>query len=208
MTPIASPWIWRSSLLAAAIAGLVFGGASAWWLTGREAVIGGRIEVGGWATSTRIGATAADPWTRAVIARVGLMALNRDEAVYYFRDTDGDGRPLDERCTYRLSGVDLPARWWSVTLYAEDEFLARNDDDAHSLQGSALIAGAEIEGRVWRANVGPEREGDEPWLSTRAAGRFKLTLRLYHPAVSLREDPAALPAPTIERLGCHGAGSV
>lgn len=207
MTSVASRWAWRLAFPAVAAAGLILGAGSAWWLTGREAVVGGRVDAGGWTTSTRIGAPAADPWTRALIARIGLMALNRDEAIYYFRDTDDDGRRLDERCAYRLTGVDLPARWWSVTLYAEDEFLARNDDDAHSLQGSALIAVAENEGQVWRADVGPERKGDEPWLSTRAAGRFKLTLRLYHPAALLRENPAALPAPAVERRSCRETGS-
>ncbi|MBA4768235.1 MAG: DUF1214 domain-containing protein, partial [Porphyrobacter sp.] len=113
----------RQSLryLGAVAAGSLLGLGSALWLAGlwpqRSKMAFGDVDVGGWRSDFAIGSEAADPYTRARVARHGLLALAKTEAVYFTRATDDTGAPLREACTYILSGGTMPAGWWSVTLY-------------------------------------------------------------------------------------------
>lgn len=179
----------------AVLAGLALGVASAFW-----AVENGRAgfmqEAGGWRWSKAAGSTGADMYTRAIIAREGLLALSADEAVYLTREQDENGRPLTEACVYELSGGPLPARWWSVTLYAPDDFLARNTDAAFSVD--ATRAGND---GAWRARIAPVRGEAASWISSRGARNgFSLTLRAYNPEAGFPRDGAALPQ--IRTLSC------
>jgi len=190
-------------LLVVVIGGAGLGVLSALWSFG---AIGAersnyQIDVGGWTGSTMIGSEASDPYTRARIARRGLLAMARSEAIYFFRDRDQSGRRLREDCTYRMEGSSLPARWWSVTLYAEDDYLAQNDDDAHSV--SAATPGITADG--WAATISPDLP-DGPWISTREAGRFSLTIRLYNPSQRLKAEPDTFEFPSVRRTGCKEDG--
>jgi len=61
-----------------------------------------KLVSGRWSTDPTVGAAAANPWLRATIARVGLLALTKEETVYFNRDVDDDGAKLVEGCTYAL----------------------------------------------------------------------------------------------------------
>jgi hypothetical protein len=162
---------------------------------------GGLINVvtaGAWSTNATNGATSADPWTRATVARGGLLALSAEQAVYFDRSTDSEGRVLDERCTYRLSGGPQPAAWWSVTLYSKDQFLARNTDGAASIDATRAGTG------TWTATLGPDRPAEGHWISTRASQQPLLMLRLYRPASVAPDQLAKVVGPEIVRLSCPG----
>ncbi len=191
----------RSGWIAGAVAlGLVLGVGSAALLLKHGHEIG--PDGGdGWLGNRGVGATDADPWTRAVIARIGLLALNRSETIYFSRYRDAEGRPFDEGCDYELMGTDLPARWWSITVYDADDFLPRNADGALSVDATRVVR--EADGR-WRARLSPRRGAAANWLSSRAAGRFNLSLRLYTPDPSALADAASIPFPAVRRLGCEG----
>ncbi|MGB7407720.1 MAG: DUF1214 domain-containing protein [Pontixanthobacter sp.] len=164
-----------------------------------DPIMHGPIEVDGWNADFAIGSEAADPYTRARIARHGLLALARSEAVYFTRATDDKGQSLRENCIYRLSGNEMPARWWSVTLYDSQSRLPMNDDDALSVDLSDPVVGDE-----WTATISAQRpDSGGPWISSRNAGTFDLTLRLYVPDAALIERPNdVLRPPTVERVAC------
>ncbi len=185
--------IWRSAL--AILLGLVTGLAAALFLVFGPMEIGG-VRNGAWQTNQNIGASDAGPLLRAIVARRGLLALNRSETVYFTAWEDDQGRALDAGCRYSVSGQDMPTRWWSLTLYAEDNYLPRNGDEAHALTRTELGEGD------WNIIAGPEAFGSTPWLSTRNAGRFSITLRLYHPDDVVREAPESLSLPAIQLLDC------
>lgn len=191
--------------LAAIITGCALGLGSALWLAGLwppgRNLAFGNVDAGGWRSDFAIGSKAADPYTRARVARHGLLALAKTEAVYFTRAVDDAGAPLREVCTYRLSGGPMPAGWWSVTLYDGQSMLPANTDNALSIDAEQAGAGA------WAAVIAPQRPGDATaWISSRGAGTFDLTLRLYLPSAALLADPeAALDPPRIERLACKGA---
>jgi hypothetical protein len=190
--------------LTAVVAGCGIGLGSALWLAGLwpegRSLAFGDVDVGGWRSDFAIGSKAADPYTRARVARHGLLALAKSEAVYFTRVADDEGEPLREACTYRLSGGAMPAGWWSVTLYDGASMLPANTDAALSIDASRAGAGA------WEAVIAPTRPADAMlWISSRKAGRFDLTLRLYMPEKTLLDDPAGtLKPPRIERLVCEG----
>ncbi len=179
----------------AALIGVVLGAASAW-----AALEFGRANFteryGAWVHSSAAGSTAAGPYTRAIIARDGLLALSAREALYFSLYEDQNGDPLDESCIYELSGPPLSARWWSVTLYAADNYLVRNDDHAGSIDASRLGLS-----NAWSVRIAPVRGNTAHWLSSRSAGRaFSLTLRVYNPQQDFRASAETLP--TLTTVSC------
>lgn len=170
--------------------GLTLGVASAW-----GALMFGRSSffetIGQWSHSRAAGAEAAGPYTRAIIAREGLLALSARQALYFTIDRDENGRPLEEGCIYAIASPPLAVRWWSLTLYAGDDFLARNNDHAPSVDATRTLAAADDS---WVARVSPVRGETANWISSRAAGRgFLLMLRLYDPQPDFRANDETLP---------------
>jgi hypothetical protein len=183
--------------LVAIVAGAVLGAASAW----AALSFGGSSfteRYGRWVHSRAAGSTAADPYTRAIIARDGLLALSAREALYFSLSEDDQGRPLNESCIYDLNGLPLDARWWSVTLYANDNFLAQNTDNAHSIDASRVG-----NNRPWTARISPVRGDASHWLSSREArSGFLIMLRVYNPQRDFRASEDALPVLTT--VSCAG----
>lgn len=248
------------------VTGLGLGGVSALYMAG---LLGGRspsafadISKDHWSSDWSIGSNAADPYVRARVARHGLLALAKEEAVYFTRAVDDDGLPLTDRCSYEITGGAQDALWWSITLYDQESRLPMNGDHALSLDATkvkthqekgssnhAITAGdlaninnparrpndmaetSKINGsNKWSAIIAPtqpnspqsqdeqnsqnslsqppdrhisEHRTNTLWLSSRAAGTFDLTLRLYRPSAALLENPVqVLNAPAIRRLSC------
>jgi hypothetical protein len=185
--------------IAAIVAGLVLGVGSGW-----AALELGRAsfgeQIGAWAYSRAAGSEAAGPYTRAIIAREALLALSAREARYFTLREDDRGDPLRESCIYDLAGGDVAARWWSVTLYSDDNFLAQNNDHAASVDASRIGAGQ------WHVRVAPVRGDAEYWLSSRnARHNFSITLRVYNPDRDFIASAEALP--TLTRVSCAGGDS-
>ena len=85
-----------------------------------------------WVTNLKVGSPDAGMYVRAVVARVGLFALNKTETIYYTAYEDQDGNRLRANCDYSITGKDIPARWWSITLYGADNFLVPNEQRIYS----------------------------------------------------------------------------
>lgn len=182
-----------------AVAGLLAGAASGWlWL--RQGMAQGE-SYSGWTGSSVTGSTEADPWTRARVAVAGLLALSKEHAIYFTRKTDDAGQPLREACRYRVSGGNLPARWWSVTVYAADNYLPLNTDDALSFDATEVRPDGSGQ---WSAILSPTRPESGAWASTSAAGSYDITLRLYQPTPQAQQDYGSIPMPRVERLDCGG----
>lgn len=191
-----------SGLILGALLGLVSALAAA-GIIGPGISLGGNIKVKDWGSDWTIGSSAANPWTRARVARHGLLALTRAEAVYFTRNTDDAGDRLSAACTYKVSGGALPAQWWSVTLYDATSYLPVNTDNA--LSYDLTDAAAAGDPGAWSFTVSPvPAEGS--WVSSKSAGAFDLTLRLYKPGAALIADPeGTLVPPDIEKISCGEA---
>ena len=198
-------------ILAAAVLGLVGGLGSALTLSGLVSDrirLGEIVEIDGWRSNWSIGTEAVDPYTKAWIARFGLFALRREEAVYFYTTLDAAGQPLDEECVYALDVDEQPGSWWSVTVYDGEGYLPKNAygrlsfdaTKAEDLQSRRVVLSAET------PEAGAETGEDNGyWISTRNAGAFDVTLRVYQPTPVAIENPAqAFVLPPIERLSCAG----
>lgn len=193
--------------IVSALVGLILGGLgglgaalAAGGIVGSGISLGGQINVQDWKSDWTIGSAAANPWTRARVARHGLLALTKEEAVYFTRTTDEAGDALTEACTYKVSGGAMPAQWWSVTLYNSESYLPDNTDNALAYDMTdAAAANAED----WSFTVSRVPAAEGGWVSSQAAGTFDLTLRLYKPTPDLIADPeTVLTPPRVEKLGC------
>lgn len=192
-------WPWIVSTLF----GLVFGITSAWAVSA-GALGYGKVKVGRWSSDPSVGAQAANPWLRARIARVGLLALTKTETLYFDRTIDESGAPLREACTYRITGSAITTRWWSLTIYDSAGYLPRNVDKASSIDATRAIKGGQTS---WSGLIGDTApQGDDLWLSSNAAGDFAITLRLYNPSTIDPEALAKLDFPKIERVSCRDDG--
>jgi hypothetical protein len=155
------------------------------------------IRIGAWTTNTLAGSSAANALTRARIAMHGILAMHRQEAIYFFSSCDDLGNPLDpNHHDWEIVGHGFDCRWWSFTLYDEDyqliESLSRrysvhSDNVALSPDGSYRIV-------ISRANPGTN------WLASGNARRLMVTLRLYNPSPAVLDDVRRVVLPSIRRI--------
>ncbi|OYY72485.1 DUF1214 domain-containing protein [Sphingomonas sp. 28-63-12] len=184
-------------LLIGGVAGVLIGGAAAIGSV-RAGSLGAQNAIGPWMTGSDFGTAAASPYTRAVVALRGLLALPASEARYYTATTDNDGRPLDGACRYRITGGALPAKWWSLTFYDPAGYLVPNRAGIYSV-GSVSLGVAEA--ARWTVIVAPDQQPGR-WLPSGGAGRFDLTLRAYLPADGGMGDFTRRQLPQIVREAC------
>jgi hypothetical protein len=156
------------------------------------------IKAGVWSTNPLIGSVQADMYLRAYIARVGLFALSKSEALYYSAFTDDDGEPLRAECDYVIEGGDLPARWWSITAYAEDHFLIPNALNHYSFNMRNVQRDEHGRYKIHLSRT-PK---DQNWLPAAKEGIMSLTIRAYNPAPALCENMGSAELPKITKAGC------
>ncbi|MFN4353050.1 DUF1214 domain-containing protein [Parvibaculum sp.] len=187
-------------LLATVLVALAFGVGSA-LLAVRSGGLGKAVSSGPWETDLTIGSADADPYIRAQVAVAGLLALNRNETIYFTAARDGDGNRLRSDCSYKVEGYDPPARWWSITLYGEDHYLVSNPLQRYSYGGETV---ARNEDGSFTIMVGPE-ETDGNWIPTgqgHSDATFTLTLRLYNPDENAARKPSGIVLPQIAKEAC------
>jgi hypothetical protein len=177
---------------------VMLGLGSAWWVLKKAPWMNQTVQVGSWKANLRAGSPEADMYTRASIALNALLALGRDETMYFVAAQDDAGRPLRSNCSYRVEGLPPKARWWSVTAYADDMYLFDAPNKHYSLNGTT--AQLDANGRFALTTGGQEQPGVH-WLPTPGHRGMVLTLRLYNPEPDLQAAPASLPPPTITALG-------
>lgn len=151
------------------------------------------ISNGPWRTNLANGSEKADPYTRASIAETGILALRQSETIYYSARTDDNGNWLDGDKVYRIEGKAPDARWWSITLYDTDYFLIPNDFNRYSYNENNVKYDENGKFTFYISNT--PRDGD--WLPLNNSKRFALTLRLYNPGDSVRNNPVTVELPHI-----------
>jgi hypothetical protein len=173
-------------------------GLFATWATVIRSTMGGGVSNGPWRTSLFTGSSEGGPYLRANIAAHGLLALRREETMYYTAAGDSDGNALDGNCTYRIEGRDPPTRWWSITAYGGDDFLIPNTLDRYSVSMNSVARRSDGTFVITLSKA--QTEGN--WIPI-VAGRFDLTIRLYNPQANVVADPAHVALPIIKKAICE-----
>lgn len=189
-------------LLIAAVLGVLLGLLSAVYAI-ENAIAAGSVRNGQWHTNSNVGSPDASIYLRAAIAVKGLLGLRQQEVIYFLAETDADGSPLTAECDYNLVGISPDARWWSVTVYGEDNFLIDNDWDLYSASAASL---AITEDGSFTIRLSAEKQPGD-WIPTAGSGdpadsSFDVTLRLYNPSAVVYRNLATTPLPRISRLAC------
>jgi hypothetical protein len=158
----------------------------------------GAVRVGPWLTPLDGGGTGRDIYTRAAVAVSATLALSRQEAVYFRASTDSQGRALVGNCSYTVHGPDMPARWWSITLYGADHFLIANPRHKYSYASDNVAR--EPDGGFSIAVTAAPQPGN--WLDPRGTARLVLVTRLYRPDGRAAANPGGIALPAIDRGVC------
>jgi len=153
------------------------------------------IKNGPWQTNLAIGSGTANPYLRAAVAVHGLLALQQSETIYYSAYTDDDGKLLNADNVYRIEGRAPDSRWWSITVYGEDDFLIPNELNRYSYGSNSVSYNSD--GKFTIILSKSHRDGN--WLPLGNTKRFSLSLRLYNPGESIRRNPANVELPKIIR---------
>jgi hypothetical protein len=176
---------------------LVIGTGSTIWFV-HHPPIDQSIKNGAWVTHSGIGSAQANMYLRAIVAKIGLFALDKKETVYFAAYRDDKGIPLTADCDYVIEGGDMDTRWWSITVYGEDDFLIPNTWNRYSYNRNNIRR--DDKGRYRIHLSGTPKEGD--WLPTGGGGKIALTLRLYNPAPTVYENLGTIALPRIMKEGC------
>lgn len=137
----------------------------------------------------RLGAYGTRYPLRAYVARVGLGANEPEDAVYPNTLQDASGNPLYSNKRYRIrfpSGELPPVNaFWSLTLYNETFYLAKNPINRHALGGrNGLAVNADGSVDIYIQADEPEGVALSNWLpapNPEASATFALNMRLYWP---------------------------
>ncbi|HYQ05922.1 MAG TPA: DUF1214 domain-containing protein [Xanthobacteraceae bacterium] len=180
-------------LIAAAI------GLGATWLTLTRGIAFGALTIGAWTAWPKSGSADIDPYARATIARTGELPTGMGDGIAFYAHTDDRGHAFDGRCTFSISGMTPPARYWTVTLYTPEGRLVANAIDRHGFTSEEIAR--DNDGRFTIAVAPLARSGN--WLPTGGIEQFMLVWRLYDTAIGVATRTAKEgPMPAIERKGC------
>lgn len=174
------------------------GAASVWYALETSGGLGA-LTVGGWTAYPQAGTAAADPYSKARVAREAELPLGRAEGLAFSTGRDSANAPLDRNCTYRVEGQIPPARFW--TLYA-----AGPDNAALPPVGTRARA-ITAEGVVRQPDnavivtVGPN-PAPMNWLAVSGSGPLQLVLTLYDTPVASNESIADIELPQVLRIAC------
>ena len=151
---------------------------------------------------TTLGVFGQDYITRAIVARTGLAALPRDEAMYMRpAGENGDGL-YDGNKTWRIyfaPGQLPPATgFWSLSMYERTidgrQFFAENPLKRYAIgdRTPGLKTNADGSLDIWISSHDPGAERQANWLPA-PTGPFTMILRAYLPARALLNGDYRLP---------------
>jgi len=188
-----------SLLIAFTLAVAIGGGAASVWfaLQAREGV--GAVTVGNWTAYPDSGTPDSDPYSRARIAREGILALGRAEGLAFVAQRDSNGDALRRDCRYTIEGTVPPARFW--TLYAADEVnaaIATGTRRANALNSFQVLhqpdssLAISVSGRPSPGN----------WLRVTGTGPMTFVLTLYDTPIASSTGVSDVELPQVLKAGC------
>ena len=180
-------------LLAAAI------GLGATWFAITRGVAFGAVTVGAWTAWPKSGSMDIDPYAHATVARTGELPIGTGDGVAFYARTDDSGEKFDGRCTFTVSGLTPPARYWTLTLYDLEGRLVANAIDRHGFTSDELVRAND--GSFTIAIAPRARPGN--WLPTGGIDRFILVWRLYDTPIGVATRTIKSgPMPAVARKSC------
>jgi hypothetical protein len=154
------------------------------------------IQIGAWTTNKLAGSSAANALTRARIAIHGILAMHRQETIYFFSSKDDLGNLLDPDVDWEIRGRVFDCRWWSFTLYDEEYQLIESLSRRYSVHSDNVVPEPDGSYRI----VISRGKSSTNWLAAGNARRLMVTLRLYNPSQAILDDVGKVALPQIRRI--------
>lgn len=155
------------------------------------------IHNGSWRASLYVGSAQASTFIRAVVSKIGLLALSRQEVMYFQANSDDSGNPISSDFEYEIIAEDLPTRWWSITLYNYDHYMTPNSFNRYSIKSSQAIKNEDGKMRV----VLSKEQHDGNWIPMGDGQDMSLSIRMYNPNPGVENQLATMKLPSIRRIG-------
>lgn len=156
------------------------------------------VRIGPWAAWPDVGQPMPDPYTRAFLARNGILQLGSAEGIQFTAFTDQEGQPLFSGCTYRVAGLVPGASFWTLEATDLEGTNIAADADLMVLQSERI---ARSGNGALLAHVGPHLASGN-WLETTGEVPFRLQLTLYDVNVSSGSAATIEQMPSITRMRC------
>lgn len=155
--------------------------------------------VGPWAAWPDIGTVNPNPYSRAYLARNGVMQLGYAEGIQFVAVTDSAGEALERSCTYAIEGGVPGATFWTLVATDPQSVNVAASPDSMALHSERMARGAN--GSVHIA-VGPDLAPGN-WLEITGAGPYQLVLTLYDATIFAGGSSAVSEMPEITRERCR-----
>lgn len=137
-------------------------------------------------------------YTIAMVAVYGPLGLKPSESIYYHAATDSKGERLNQNCTYKIEGQNLPTRWWNITAYKDFDWIP-NTINRWSYSSTNIRYDSR---NKWAIKLSPEQQNGN-WLpSGDTKGDLFVTLRFYNPEPEAIQNLDTISLPTITKEKC------
>lgn len=166
-------------------------------VAGRPVV--GRVQIGPWDAWPKGGGRDIDPYLRAHLARGVHLPLGIGEGLELIAGRDSEGRGLDGRCRYLLTGPTPTTRGWTLSVSDGAGGPFRLPLDRTGFSDAEIVR--DESGAMRIAAAATVQAGN--WLPLPSSGSFQFRLRLYDTPISSQAGelrPEVLPA--IRRIDC------
>jgi hypothetical protein len=156
---------------------------------------------GPWTTWAAAGRPDADPYTRAHIARNGLLPLSSTAELTFRAKTDSRGARLSSACDYAVVMEDFEPAWWGLAIYDGQGRLIANGAERHAFNSNTAMR--DVDGRTVVTLARDARPGN--WLPSGRTNRVVLVLTVQDAtwANAVHDGGSPRSMPEIVRTGCR-----
>lgn len=163
----------------------------------------GEIHNGPWVTGLKKGAKDQSFIQKAIISKIGIGNLTKEESLVWNAFNDSSGQRLHSENDYEVFFPGpLPVKdtgFWSLTLYNKDYFLTKNPINRYSLGCKDSLK--KNEDGSFKILVSSRKPKDATnWLPAPESDFFTLNVRCYIPKDNMIRDPKNVPMPVIRRI--------
>jgi hypothetical protein len=182
--------------------GVSLGGglATAWYMIEAGSRLSTRT-FGPWVTWVAAGRPEADPYTRAHVARNGLLPLSSTAVLTFKAKTDSRGTQLSSACDYAVIMDDFDPTWWALAVYDGQGRLIANAADRYAFNSSTAML--RVDGGTVINLSRDARPGN--WLPTGRSNRIVLILTVQDAswATAIHDGGNPRSMPQIVRSACR-----
>lgn len=159
----------------------------------------GGMANGAWTTNLNLARNDQSFFQRAIVARIGLGANTKEEAIYLNASTDSNGDELTTSNSYEVIFPEEPPvnAFWSLTVYGSDYYLVDNPWDKYTIASYHPLAKS-ANGQIVIYLSTSQSEDESNWIPLPdSTQNFSLTLRCYSPSDNMLSNFSSVQFPEI-----------